>query len=141
MTLDAAATGRCLDAIRARRPLIHNITNLVVTNSTANALLALGASPAMVEGADEVEEFVAKSAALVVNLGTMSADRAAAMRLAVAAARRAGTPWVLDPVAVGVMRYRSQLARDLLPHAPAAIRGNASEIISLEGRADGMAHG
>jgi len=141
VTLDAAATGRCLDAIRARRPLIHSITNLVVTNTTANALLALGASPAMVEGADEVEEFVVKSAALVVNLGTMSADRAAAMRLAVAAARRAGTPWVLDPVAVGVMRYRSQLARDLLQHAPGVIRGNASEIISLEGRADGMAHG
>lgn len=141
MTLDSAATGRCLDAIRARRPLIHNITNLVVTNTTANALLALGASPAMVEGADEVEEFVARSAALVVNLGTMSADRAAAMRLAVAAARRTGTPWVLDPVAVGVMRYRSQLARDLIQHGPAVIRGNASEIISLEGREDGMAHG
>ncbi len=141
MTLDAAAAGRCLDMIRQRRPLIHNITNLVVTNSTANALLALGASPAMVEGADEVEEFVAKSATLVVNLGTMSADRAAAMRLAVAAARRAGTPWVLDPVAVGVMRYRSQLARDLLAHAPAAIRGNASEILSLEGSQDGMARG
>jgi len=141
VTLDAAATGRCLDAIRARRPLIHNITNLVVTNSTANALLALGASPAMVEGADEVEEFAAISAALVVNLGTMSADRAAAMRLAVAAAQRAGVPWVLDPVAVGVMRYRSQLARDLLAHRPSAIRGNGSEIISLEGSADGMAHG
>ena len=141
MIIDAAATSRCLDAIRERRPLIHNITNLVVTNTTANALLALGASPAMVEGADEVEEFVAKSAALVVNLGTMSADRAAAMRLAVAAARRADVPWVLDPVAVGVMRYRSWLARDLLTHAPAAIRGNASEILNLEGGADGMAHG
>lgn len=141
MMLDRAATTRCLEAIRARRPLVHNITNLVVTNTTANALLALGASPAMVEGADEVEEFVAKSAALVVNLGTMSADRAAAMRLAVAAARRHGVPWVLDPVAVGVMGYRSRLARDLLGHGPAAIRGNGSEVLSLEGGADGRGHG
>lgn len=141
MTIDAVAVARCMDAIRERRPLVHNITNLVVTNTTANALLALGASPAMVEGSDEVAEFVAISAALVVNLGTMSADRAAAIRLAVAAAQHAGTPWVLDPVAVGVMRYRSLLARDLLAHAPAAIRGNASEILSLEGSEDGMAHG
>jgi hydroxyethylthiazole kinase len=141
MMIDAAAVGRCLAAIRRRRPLVHNITNLVVTNTTANALLALGASPAMVEGTDEVAEFVVKSDALVVNLGTMSADRAAAIRLAVAAARQSGKPWVLDPVAVGVLRYRSWLARDLLPEAPTAIRGNASEIISLEGRADGMAHG
>jgi hydroxyethylthiazole kinase len=139
--IDATSVGRCLAEIRRRRPLVHNITNLVVTNSTANALLALGASPAMVEGTDEVEEFVAKSDALVINLGTMSADRAAAIRLAVVAARQSRKPWVLDPVAVGVMRYRSQLARDLLRHEPAAIRGNASEILSLEGREDGMAHG
>jgi hydroxyethylthiazole kinase len=104
-------------------------------------LLALGASPAMVEGADEVAEFVAKSDALVVNLGTMSADRAAAIRLAVTAARQSGKPWVLDPVAVGVLRYRSTLARDLLGQGPAAIRGNPSEIISLEGSEDGKAQG
>ena len=122
-----------LHAVRERAPLIHNITNLVVTNSTANALLALGASPAMVEGADEVEAFVALADALVINLGTMSADRAAAMRLAAAAAQRTGTPWVLDPVAVGVLDYRSRLARELLAYAPRAIRGNASEIISLAG--------
>jgi hydroxyethylthiazole kinase len=141
MKIDAATVAGCLAEIRRRRPLIHNITNLVVTNSTANALLAVGASPAMVEGADEVEEFVAISDALVINLGTMNADRAAAIRLAVTAAQRLGKPWVLDPVAVGVVRYRSRLARDLLQHAPTAIRGNASEIISLEGREDGMARG
>lgn len=141
MSIDAASAGRCLSEIRRRRPLVHNITNLVVTNTTANALLALGASPAMVEGADEVAEFVAKSDALVINLGTMNADRAAAITLAVAAAGQAGKPWVLDPVAVGVLRYRSLLARDLLRHGPAAIRGNPSEIISLEGREDGASHG
>ena len=134
---DPAGVWRTLAAIRARAPLIHNITNLVVTNSTANALLALGASPAMVEGADEVEEFAATAAALVINLGTMNADRAAAMRLAVGAAIAAGRPWILDPVAVGAISYRTGIARELILRRPAVIRGNASEILALAGEAGG----
>ncbi|WP_428390739.1 hydroxyethylthiazole kinase [Lichenicoccus sp.] len=118
-------------ALRARTPLVHSITNLVVTNSTANALLALGASPAMVEGEEEVVEFAALADALVINLGTMNARRASAMALATAAARQAGTPWVLDPVAVGVIQYRSEVAVGLLAHKPRVIRGNASEIIAF----------
>lgn len=134
---DPAAAWRTLAAIRQRAPLVHNITNLVVTNSTANALLAIGASPAMVEGTDEVAEFVRVAAALVINLGTMNAERAAAMRLAVRAAVEAGTPWVLDPVAVGAIGYRTHVARELIAQRPAAIRGNASEILSLAGEAGG----
>ncbi len=129
MTAEAVAT--TLQAIRARRPLVHNITNLVVTNSTANALLAVGASPAMVEAAEEVAEFAAIADALVINLGTMSAARAQAMRLAADAARAAGRPWVLDPVAVGAIGYRSTVAVGLLDARPQAIRGNASEVIAL----------
>ena len=125
---DVAAT---LAALRARAPLVHNITNLVVANSTANALLAVGASPAMVEGEEEAAAFAAVAAALVINLGTMSAPRAQAMRLAAAAARAAGTPWVLDPVAVGAIAYRSAVAVELLAHKPQVVRGNASEIIAL----------
>lgn len=131
---------RTLDAIRARRPLVHNITNAVVTNLTANALLAIGASPAMVESVDEVSGFAAISDALVVNLGTISADQAGAMRLAAAAARAGGRPWVMDPVAVGVLDYRTRVARDLLAMRPNAIRGNASEILGLAG-AGGAGHG
>jgi hydroxyethylthiazole kinase len=131
--MQPADIARTLAAIRERTPLIHNITNSVVTNFTANVLLALGASPAMVDGADEVQELVLRCDALVINLGTMSADRAAAIRLAVGAAASAATPWVLDPVAVGVLGYRTRLAHDLLSDAPAAIRGNASEILSLTG--------
>lgn len=134
---DPAAVWRTLAAIRARAPLVHNITNLVVTNSTANALLAIGASPAMVEGADEVAEFVRVAAALVVNLGTMSADRAAAIRLAVTAATEASKPWVLDPVAVGAIGYRTALAREVINRRPAAIRGNPSEVLRLAGEAGG----
>ena len=125
------AVAATLRAIRARTPLVHNITNLVVANSTANALLAIGASPAMVEGVEEVGEFAAVADALVINLGTMSAARAEAMRLAAAAARAAGRPWVLDPVAVGAIGYRSTVAVELLGLRPQVVRGNASEIAAL----------
>ena len=126
-----AAVAATLRAIRARTPLVHNITNLVVTNSTANALLAVGASPAMVEGVEEAAEFAAIADALVINLGTMSAVRAEAMKLAADAAGKAGTPWVLDPVAVGAIGYRSRVAVELLGARPQVVRGNASEIIAL----------
>ncbi len=129
-----ATLGRNLQAIRDRAPLIHNMTNLVVTNVTANALLALGASPAMVENTEESVELARVAGALVVNLGTMSGDLAAAMRLAARAAHQAKTPWVLDPVAVGALSYRTRLARDLLADKPDAIRGNASEITALAGQ-------
>ena len=125
------AVAATLRAIRARTPLVHNITNLVVANSTANALLAVGASPAMVEGVEEAAEFAAIADALVINLGTMSAARAGAMKLAAVAAREAGTPWVLDPVAVGAIGYRSTVAVELLGARPQVVRGNASEIIAL----------
>ena len=128
-----ATLGALLSTLRSRTPLVHSITNLVVTNSSANALLALGASPAMVEGIEEVAEFAAIAGALVINLGTMNEARAQAMRLAAEAARTAGTPWILDPVAVGVLGYRSQVAVELLAYGPAVVRGNASEIRALAG--------
>ncbi|MGI4746996.1 MAG: hydroxyethylthiazole kinase [Janthinobacterium lividum] len=128
----AGAVATTLRRVRERTPLIHNITNLVVTNSTANALLAVGASPAMVEATEEVAEFARIADALVINLGTMTPERGHAMGLAAAAAREAGTPWVLDPVAVGALSYRSRVAVGLLAHAPRAIRGNGSEILALE---------
>ncbi|WP_428377656.1 hydroxyethylthiazole kinase [Lichenicoccus sp.] len=136
-----ASIGALLSDVRARTPLVHSITNLVVTNSTANALLALGASPAMVEGVEEVAEFAAIAGALVINLGTMDAGRAQAMRLAADAARAAGTPWILDPVAVGVLSYRSQVAVELLAFSPAVVRGNASEIIALARQAGAVQGG
>ena len=137
--MTGAAVAGTLRRLRERAPLVHNITNLVVTNSTANALLAVGASPAMVEAVEEVAEFAHVADALVINLGTMNADRAAAMPLAAAAAREAGTPWVLDPVAVGALAFRSRVAVELLAHAPQAIRGNASEILALEALSAGSA--
>jgi hydroxyethylthiazole kinase len=126
-----------LSAIRNSAPLIHNMTNIVVANLTANALLALGASPAMVENTEEAAELAAIAGALVVNLGTLSPDWAAAMRLATASANAAKRPWLLDPVAVGALGYRTRLAADLLHNRPTIVRGNASEISALAGQAVG----
>ena len=130
------AVAATLERLRTRGPLVHSITNLVVTNSTANALLAIGASPAMVEAEEESAAFAAIADALVINLGTMTPQRARGMEAAAAAARQAGTPWVLDPVAVGALGYRSRVAVGLLAHRPQAIRGNASEILALEALSD-----
>jgi hydroxyethylthiazole kinase len=126
-----------IEQVRRDAPLVHCMTNLVVANFTANVLLALGAAPAMVVAREEAGEFAALAGALLVNLGTLDAPQAEAMELAVAAARRAGRPWVLDPVAVGALGFRTRFAQRLLDAGPAAIRGNASEIISLAGGAGG----
>ena len=122
-----------LARLRAVNPLVHLLTNEVVQEITANVLLAAGASPAMIVAEEEVSSFAAISGALLVNVGTLYPARLAAMQQAVAAANRAGVPWTLDPVAVGVLDYRTQACREFLACQPAAIRGNASEILALAG--------
>jgi hydroxyethylthiazole kinase len=123
-----------LQDLRARRPLVHNITNYVAMTISANVLLALGASPAMVHAAEEVEDFVAISEALVINIGTLSPDWVKSMRLAIARANALGKPWVLDPVGCGATPYRTAVAAELAALRPSVIRGNASEIMSLAGQ-------
>jgi hydroxyethylthiazole kinase len=100
---------------------------------TANALLAIGASPAMVHAVEEVEEFVAIASALVVNIGTLSPMWVRAMELAASRARELGKPWVLDPVGAGATSYRTTTAASLARRGPTVIRGNASEILALAG--------
>jgi len=119
--------------VRENAPLVHCLTNLVVTNFTANVLLAIGAAPAMVVAREEAGEFAAMANALSVNLGTLDVPQTRAIRAAVDAANTAGKPWVLDPVAVGPLAFRTEFAFELLDAKPAVIRGNASEIISLSG--------
>ena len=123
-----------LEDLRARRPLVHNITNYVAMTVSANVLLALGASPAMVHAVEEVEDFVAISDALAVNIGTLSPPWVDAMRAAVKRASALGKPWVLDPVGCGATAYRTQVAVELAGLKPSVIRGNASEIMSLAGQ-------
>ena len=121
-----------LARIRTAAPLVHNITNYVVMNTTANALLAIGASPVMAHAVEEVEEMVGLARALVLNIGTLSAPWIEAMLRAGRAARQRGIPVVLDPVGSGATRYRTATARRLLDEVgPTIVRGNASEIASL----------
>jgi hydroxyethylthiazole kinase len=126
-----------LARLRERAPLTHCLTNTVVQNFTANVLLAAGAAPAMVPAVEEAGDFARIADALLVNVGTLTGPDAAAMRIAVAAAREAHTPWVLDPVAIGSLTLRTGLAVELLDQSPTIVRGNPSEILALAGQAGG----
>ncbi|WP_018182689.1 hydroxyethylthiazole kinase [Kaistia granuli] len=130
-----AEAADALDAMRAARPLVQNITNYVAMTISANVLLAIGASPAMVHSDAEVDEFVAISNALVINIGTLSPDWLPGMRKAAAQAVALGKPWVLDPVGCGATKFRTDFAVEMSRASPAIIRGNASEIMSLAGAA------
>ena len=127
--------GAALRDLRERRPLVHQITNYVVMNETANATLALGALPVMAHAPQEVEEMGGAAGALVLNIGTLSEPWVEAMLLAGRAANDAGVPVVLDPVGAGATRYRTETARRLLDGVDVAVlRGNAAEVATLAGR-------
>jgi hydroxyethylthiazole kinase len=127
------SAGRTLRELRERKPLIHQITNYVVMNETANATLGLGALPVMAHAPQEVEEMAAVAGALVLNIGTLSEHWIEAMILAGKAAKG---PIVLDPVGAGATRYRTDTAKRLLDELDiSVVRGNAAEIASLVGRA------
>jgi hydroxyethylthiazole kinase len=121
-----------LGRIRAHKPVVHSITNYVVMNSTANVLLAMGASPIMAHAAEEVEDIVAIAGAVVINIGTLSKSWIESMKTASRAAANLGKPFVLDPVGSGATKLRTDTARAIIETAvPTVIRGNASEILSL----------
>ena len=124
-------------ALRARHPLVQALTNVVSANFVANALLAAGAAPAMVDNPEEAALFAGIADAVLVNLGTPTSAQVASMRLAAEAARNHGKPWVLDPIAAGGLPWRGAVAADLLQFKPAIVRGNASEIIGLAGLGGG----
>jgi hydroxyethylthiazole kinase len=128
----AARAARNLAAVRDRRPLVHNITNFVVMNFTANALLAMGASPVMAHAAGEVEEMVALAGALVLNIGTLTEEWVESMIRAGRKASACRIPVVLDPVGSGATALRTRSARRIIAETrPAVVRGNASEVLSL----------
>jgi len=123
-----------LGRIRERKPLVHNITNYVVMNYTANALLACGASPVMAHAAEEVEEMVSLAGALVLNIGTLSHPWIEAMLKAGKRANALHVPVILDPVGAGATSLRTASAKRLIAEVSIqVIRGNASEILSLAG--------
>jgi hydroxyethylthiazole kinase len=127
-------TGGTLAVIRERRPLVHQITNFVVMNETANVTLAVGALPVMAHAREEVEEMVGLASALVINIGTLSPHWVDAMLLAGVAASQRGIPVVLDPVGAGATRYRTETARRILDEVDVTVlRGNVGEVATLVG--------
>jgi hydroxyethylthiazole kinase len=126
--------GDSLRRLRESKPLVHQITNYVVMNETANATLALGALPVMAHAREEVEEMARIAGALVLNIGTLSPHWVDAMLLAGRAANEAGVPVVLDPVGAGATTYRTETAKRILDEVDVAIlRGNAGEVATLVG--------
>lgn len=131
------STVAALEAVRETGPLVHCITNDVVVNFTANALLAVGAAPAMVDVPGEAGMFAGIAGGLLVNLGTPHGEQREAIEEAARAAAEAGTPWVLDPVAIGALPVRTELAGRLREIGPTIVRGNASEVLALAGAGAG----
>ena len=128
------SAGATLHEIRERKPLVHQITNYVVMNETANATLATGALPVMAHAREEVEEMVGLASALVLNIGTLSPPWVEAMLAAGRAASRRGIPIVLDPVGAGATAYRTETARRILDEVDVTVlRGNAGEVATLVG--------
>jgi hydroxyethylthiazole kinase len=126
--------GTTLAALRERKPLVHSITNYVVMNETANAVLALGALPVMAHAREEVQEMVGLAGALVLNIGTLEESWIESMLLAGAAANERGVPVVLDPVGAGATAYRTDTARRILDSVDVAVlRGNPGEVATLVG--------
>ena len=143
MTTDATGTaasglvgtGDSLRRMRAQRPLVHQITNFVVMNETANATLALGALPVMAHAPEEVGEMAAVAGALVLNIGTLTTEWVDAMVLAGRAANAVDTPVILDPVGAGATRLRTDSARRILDEVRVSVlRGNVAEVATLAGR-------
>ena len=132
-----AFAARALGRVQSEAPLVQCLTNTIVQNVSANVLLAVGASPAMVNDPADTVQFTRLADAVLINLGTLSDETQEAMRRTAPVAADTGTPWVLDPIAVGVLDRRTTLAHDLLTSRPTVIRANASEVLSLAGEQGG----
>ncbi|NDW19182.1 hydroxyethylthiazole kinase [Dysgonomonas sp. 216] len=130
--IDTNSLVRDLELVRQKSPLIHNITNYVVMNNTANALLSIGASPVMAHSLDEVAEMASIASALVINIGTLEAEWVKAMLIAGQTALKKNIPIVFDPVGAGATSYRTNVCKQIIDECqPSVIRGNASEIMAL----------
>lgn len=130
--IDIQSLIRDLGEVRAKSPLVHNITNYVVMNNTANALLAVGASPVMAHSLEEVADMAGIASALVINIGTLEPFWVEAMLIAGKTASTKGTPVVFDPVGAGATAYRTKVCKQIIEECkPSIIRGNASEIMAL----------
>ncbi|WP_340104541.1 hydroxyethylthiazole kinase [Rhodohalobacter sp. 8-1] len=129
---ESEITWTYLEKLKETGPLVHNITNYVVMNNTANALLSIGASPVMAHSTEEVADMAAIASALVINIGTLSKHWVEAMEIAMKSASENNVPIIVDPVGAGATAYRTDTVKHLMSvNSPDIIRGNASEIGAL----------
>ncbi|KZS47132.1 hydroxyethylthiazole kinase [Paenibacillus glucanolyticus] len=125
-----------LSKVQQTSPLVHNMTNVVVTNFTANGLYALGASPVMAYAPEEVADMAAIAGAVVLNIGTLNRELVDAMITAGLSANAHGVPLLLDPVGAGATRFRTESAQRILREVKVSlVRGNAAEVAHLVGEA------
>lgn len=125
---------KVITKLREKVPLIHNITNVVVTNFTANGLLALGASPVMAYAKEEVADMATVADALVLNIGTLTAENVESMIIAGKAANKVNTPVILDPVGAGATSYRTESVLRIMKEVKVTLlRGNAAEVANVAG--------
>lgn len=122
----------CIDNLRKKAPLIHNITNYVTVNDVANIILACGASPIMADEIEEVEEITSICNGLNINIGTLNARTIPAMMAAGKKAQELNHVILLDPVGAGASTLRTNTALKLMEQIKfTVIRGNMSEIKAL----------
>lgn len=132
--MEIAKIAELLQKVRTQNPLVHNITNVVVTNFTANGLLALGASPVMAYAKEEVADMAKMAGALVLNIGTLNSTVVESMLIAGKAANENQVPIILDPVGAGATTFRTETARRLIEELTISVlRGNAAEIANVAG--------
>ncbi|KAF1298840.1 hydroxyethylthiazole kinase [Enterococcus sp. JM4C] len=123
---------KLVDEMRVQNPLVHNITNIVVANDSANGLLAIGASPFMSSAVPEMAEVAGIADVVVLNMGTLNEEQIEAMEIAGTTARKLGKPVVFDPVGIGATSFRKTAGIRLIEMIkPTLIRGNAGEIATL----------
>ncbi|MEQ8829068.1 MAG: hydroxyethylthiazole kinase [Alphaproteobacteria bacterium] len=134
----AALSADLLRQIADRQIRVHCLTNSVAEPITANALLAIGAVPSLTAESEELPDFLRGADALLINLGTPTAEKVAVRRLAAAIAGKAGMPWVLDPVMVDRADRRRREAESLMAERPTAIRCNEAEAATLAGGLTGL---
>ncbi|KIL42252.1 hydroxyethylthiazole kinase [Gordoniibacillus kamchatkensis] len=133
--MNNSSIAAALEQVRQAKPLVHNITNVVVTNFTANGLLALGASPVMAYAEQEVADMARIAGALVLNIGTLNETEIRAMKLAGQSANEHGVPVIFDPVGAGATAYRTATARGIMNEVKVAVlRGNAAEVAQVIGQ-------
>ncbi|WP_257985148.1 hydroxyethylthiazole kinase [Bacillus sp. T33-2] len=133
--MDKTTISSTLQKVRMENPLIHNITNVVVTNFTANGLLSLGASPVMAYAPEETADMAKIAGALVLNIGTLNRAEVESMIMAGKSANEHGVPVIFDPVGAGATRYRTETAQQIMKEVKISIlRGNAAEIANVAGK-------